>query len=101
MMQLVRESKIGGSGNTSDGGGNGNTPKAPAVDYLAAVAQTIGEVDYIRENLTRVYATAPSGTPAEYELGECLQTVRKAAARLRKAEVELMKTLQRTLPGMD
>ena len=42
-----------------------------------------------RHDLALLYAAADGGSAVEHEVGECLTLVRKALARLRKAQGEL------------
>lgn len=62
---------------------------------VASVRRSIADLDAVRGNILALYGHVAGGSPAEHELGESLQAVRKALLRLRKARKELAQT---TLP---
>lgn len=57
----------------------------PALRGLHTIENAIQAIEEQRVDLVDVYRTARGGTDAEFELGECIQHVRKALVRLRKA----------------
>lgn len=63
--------------------------KASLDRTVELIETSIEDLDSVRQEVARAYYQAPKHSPMEFELGECLQMVRKAEERFKKARQEL------------